>query len=355
MNKSFPTICKSNFTGEGGVNLVSSIINNEFNWIFRINHSENDFGIDGYIDIVTEAGEVTGQSIAVQIKAGESFFKQKSPNGYTFYGEQKHLNYYSNHQLPVLIIICNLDSKRCYWEVFNLSKIEETTKNWKINILKKNTLGKDNKKNLISFLPQVVDVREELNQQTIINNHFKESDIVHYAISYEEIVNNDISNIKKFFHRLSVNDDLHRELQGKVEISVDGFNNDKREIYEIKEVRKWFQKANKKINCWFFFLNTNTIGIGFIIFFICNCISSARINNSKRMTGYEAVASIESNIELPTFQVVINTTNVSSLLEKNWLRLNEITDDLGMKEEENKVISMNIINALKSYGFFPPN
>jgi hypothetical protein len=42
-------------------------VNRELGWVFRPVHQENYFGIDGYIDVV-ESGEITGASLAVQIK-----------------------------------------------------------------------------------------------------------------------------------------------------------------------------------------------------------------------------------------------------------------------------------------------
>ena len=51
-------------------------------WLFKRTHQEHDYGIDGYIDIVTEDGHVTGQMFASQIKCGKSFFQEKTKDGY---------------------------------------------------------------------------------------------------------------------------------------------------------------------------------------------------------------------------------------------------------------------------------
>jgi hypothetical protein len=58
---------------------VSTIVNDKVKWIFRRVGLEHDFGADGYIDIVKDDGRVTGQSIAVQIKSGKSFFSTQTP------------------------------------------------------------------------------------------------------------------------------------------------------------------------------------------------------------------------------------------------------------------------------------
>jgi len=122
MSNKFPTYLKSNNTGEIGINIVSKIVNDDMKFIFKRNGADYDFGIDAYIELVTESGDVTGQVIAAQIKCGESFFKTKTQTGYTFYGENKHFNYYCNAPFPIVIIICNPDSRECFWESFSIEK-----------------------------------------------------------------------------------------------------------------------------------------------------------------------------------------------------------------------------------------
>lgn len=114
MSRFFPKVNKKNFTSDSGVNFGATVVNDELGWIFRKNNNETDYGIDGYIDVVTEEGVVTGQSFAVQIKSGPSFFKQKSSNGFLYHCEAKHLNYYRNQQLPLLLIICSPADKNVY-------------------------------------------------------------------------------------------------------------------------------------------------------------------------------------------------------------------------------------------------
>ncbi|MBV1874698.1 MAG: DUF4365 domain-containing protein [Gammaproteobacteria bacterium] len=120
--------------------------------LFKKNSAEYDFGIDGYIEIVTEEGAVTGQVIASQIKCGRSFFKTKTKTGFTFYGENKYLNYYCNAPFPVIIIACDGETKDCYWAQFSVDKTEKTSKNWKINIPKRNKLTGKSKRALLDII-----------------------------------------------------------------------------------------------------------------------------------------------------------------------------------------------------------
>ncbi len=63
----FPKRNLSAQTGRVGETYFQYFVAQELGWIFRPVHREDDFGIDGYIDIV-EDETVTGRSLAVKIK-----------------------------------------------------------------------------------------------------------------------------------------------------------------------------------------------------------------------------------------------------------------------------------------------
>ena len=60
MKSGFPQFAPSAKQGDLGVNIVSRIVGEGFGWLFKRNHQEHDFGIDGQIEVVTEDGTVTG-------------------------------------------------------------------------------------------------------------------------------------------------------------------------------------------------------------------------------------------------------------------------------------------------------
>src|SRR5882762_6839300 len=118
MTDDFPQYSPSAKQGNVGVGIVSRIVEDDFGWLFKRNHQEHDFGIDGQIEIVTEAGAVTGQMLACQIKCGESFFKESNRWGYVYRGGTKHFNYLANYPIPVIIVLCDPDTKEAYWARF---------------------------------------------------------------------------------------------------------------------------------------------------------------------------------------------------------------------------------------------
>ncbi|RST76176.1 DUF4365 domain-containing protein [Siminovitchia acidinfaciens] len=123
-----------------GVNMVNEIITRDLGWIFR-EQPTDDYGIDAQIEIVDE-NLVTGKLIAVQIKTGESYFTSSNEQEFTFRGKIEHLNYWSNHSLPVVLILCDPNENICYWTQVSEGSVEKTSINyWKTPVPKRNILG----------------------------------------------------------------------------------------------------------------------------------------------------------------------------------------------------------------------
>lgn len=122
-----------------GVNAVEGIFLKDFEWIFR-EQPISDTGIDAHVEIVLN-GAASGKLIALQIKTGESHFNINDTS-LTYYGNLKHLDYWLNHSLTVLLIAHLPNQNKTYWQIVNLSTIEHTSKAWKIEIPKSQELSK---------------------------------------------------------------------------------------------------------------------------------------------------------------------------------------------------------------------
>ncbi|WP_408097576.1 DUF4365 domain-containing protein [Peredibacter sp. HCB2-198] len=122
-----------------GVNLVEGIILRKIKWIFR-RQLENDLGIDAQIEVKNDLNEGTGRLIALQIKAGQHYLKHETPDGFTYYGEVKHLNYWLNHSLPVLVVLCDLDNDCAYWVQVTRLNVSKNKEGWSVLVPKKNLL-----------------------------------------------------------------------------------------------------------------------------------------------------------------------------------------------------------------------
>jgi hypothetical protein len=74
-----------------------------------------DVGIDGQLEFVNASGFVTGQTVAVQVKSGPSFFEHDNDDSYSFYPEAKHRGYWERYPLPVLLVLHNPEQGRSCW------------------------------------------------------------------------------------------------------------------------------------------------------------------------------------------------------------------------------------------------
>ncbi|CAJ9625600.1 DUF4365 and DUF1817 domain-containing protein [Burkholderia pseudomallei] len=330
MDDGFPYMGKAKKIGEIGVNAVSSIVNDNFGWIFRRNHNEHDFGIDGYIDIVTDGGAVTGQCIAVQIKTGRSFLKTKTEGGFVFYGEKKHLNYYLNLPMPVAVIVHDDIEKITYWQNFSPSRIEGTPTGWKMEIPAINRLERC-KSNLLEMVRPAKNHLEALESHWAFNETLSKFDFIHYAVNRDDVEHRDIAPVLDFFRRIESSDALCRKFQGRVELSISGYDADRRELWEIPEVCKWYRKADSSIN-WFFFCNVRPPAHGFRSYMACLC-DTKRLKRRRRTSDGAIRVSLDNEKRI-------------AILSSNFPKLNAMTDRLGLPEEENKRISFAVCDAM---------
>lgn len=88
------------------------------NWIVR-EVSERDYGIDAYIEIATQAGEVTGNLISVQLKGVSTLaWKSKVPGIKTTRSpsiKTTTANYWLGLPVPVFLFVADLTSHKIYY------------------------------------------------------------------------------------------------------------------------------------------------------------------------------------------------------------------------------------------------
>jgi Domain of unknown function (DUF4365) len=110
----------------------TQLIFTRLGWIFREQPIE-DYGIDAHVEVI-EDEKATGRLIALQIKYGESWFAEKTINGFVFRGDVNHLRYWQKHSLTVLIVLYNHIEEVAYWQVVNSRNAQKTNKGWKLII-----------------------------------------------------------------------------------------------------------------------------------------------------------------------------------------------------------------------------
>lgn len=256
----FPKINASQLTSRKGIIILREVVENKLNWLFRENHLEDDFGIDGYLDIISRDGKITGKSLAFQLKTGESYFKEKNEIGYIFRGETKHLNYYINYQLPVLIILIDPDSKLIIWDLFEASKTEKASSSWKMTIPRNKTLQESSIIELLSYVGPVTDYSSQLEEEWQINEMLKKNNRILFTIPKTEIINKQFQFILDGLNRVQATSDLTLHLKNKIDISFDDYDDDPRELFEIPEVKNWIVDLFQLSNCWPYLMAMDELG-----------------------------------------------------------------------------------------------
>lgn len=106
-------------------------VEDELDWLFRLQPTE-DYGIDAHAEVV-DGEDVRGRLLALQIKGGKSWFRDKGPGGWWYRPDKEHVTYWLNHSLPVVIVLYNKVTELCHWQLINRTTLEATsTGGWKV-------------------------------------------------------------------------------------------------------------------------------------------------------------------------------------------------------------------------------
>ena len=114
----------ANTTERIGINHVGEIAERN-NWMFR-EQPVNDIGIDAHIEFVDSFGKPK-QLLALQIKTGESWFKEQKDNCVVFRNiTERQYNYWTMNSLPCIVVLYNPDDNTCVWQKLTTETIERT-------------------------------------------------------------------------------------------------------------------------------------------------------------------------------------------------------------------------------------
>ena len=127
-------------TGDQGVSIAALAIQ-RLGWIFR-EQNKADHGIDAHLEIVKD-GNHTGKLVGLQIKSGSSYLKAFEGNEFVFRGKGKHLEYWSDHCLPILLLLVDTETEDVYWQVVDKTKVHQTKDGWKLGVPRKNLLTEE--------------------------------------------------------------------------------------------------------------------------------------------------------------------------------------------------------------------
>ena len=116
-----------------GVAAVSLVFHRDFKWIFR-EQPVNDYGVDAHVEIFERDDQPSGRLIGVQVKSGKSYFQETNSEGFVFRGENRHLEYWENHSLPIILVLYSPETCECFWTHISRDTVTSTANGWKITV-----------------------------------------------------------------------------------------------------------------------------------------------------------------------------------------------------------------------------
>jgi len=268
-NFEFPKQSKHQKTGRSGEVFFEYFTTNILGWIYHSVPQELDFGIDGYIDIV-DGENVTGKRIAVQIKCGDSYTSKKSKGGIKYEGSNKHLNFYLNLQIPVVLIVINGDCSQGFWVEFDIEKTTESISGWWIEVPKRNRLDNTVKTSFKELAGESKDFSEEIQNLWAMDEVLSNTSFLAFAIPRSELQSRSLSTLKSVIKKLTKNKEMMLSKRVSAEIFFPEYDSDPRELYAIPEVRSWFLKTVAEGIPWFYFLDQKG-GTSLTLLFCCTC------------------------------------------------------------------------------------
>lgn len=307
----FPKHTRAAQTGNKGIRIVENIVHDRLGWILREQEGQKDFGIDAHIELMN-GDKVLGRMLAAQIKCGKSYFKSKNEDGYIYYGEQKHLNYFLNYSIPVILILCDPETEKCFWCEVDAVEMEETETGWQITVPFNQVFDASAQNKLAAIAGSAQDYLPDMQQYWFVNDLLqKYAEMLLLVVDrHKHIEAGDISDVLNSLNRLFVKKKLTKKYKERVDISVYGYDEDPRALYEIPEVRSWFRQLDQKFPFWFYFLSKQGGGIKLITLSICNYTL------------------------LDNGQIMLDANNFQHFMEDHFIAMNRICESLGFDEEE---------------------
>jgi Domain of unknown function (DUF4365) len=110
----------------------------------------------------------------------------KSGADYVFYGEPRHLNYWTNHSLAVFIILHNPETGQVLWQKVDRSLIEETDKAWLLTIPSGNVFDKTAKQYFAQQVAATPEARRRLLMATHLEfiRRYRDEKEIYFEINY---------------------------------------------------------------------------------------------------------------------------------------------------------------------------
>jgi hypothetical protein len=235
-----------------------------------------------------------------------------------------------NLQIPVILIALNNNCTQAFWVLFDIEKTTGSKSGWWIEIPKKNRLDSNVKDIFSRTAGESQDYSEEIQNLWAMNKALSETSLLAFAVTKSEVRIGSLSTLNSMLRQLTKNKEMMINKRASAEIFFPEYDSDPREIYQIPEIRRWFQKTIDEGFPWFYFLSQDK-GISLTALYCCTCkVSFQGIHDNKH--GLE-----------------IYPDETEWWLTQNFMNLNNFIEANGIPEKINKEISKGIENWFKRF------
>lgn len=136
-----------------GVHLAASAFE-AIGFAFREQH-QSDYGIDAHVELI-DGDRPTGRLLGVQVKAGKSYLSETIGDNFVFRADAKHVDYWVDHALPVLVCLADLDNDIVYWQLIDSDTAESTGTDFRVMVPKDQVIDDKSLSALRDVLTMVV-------------------------------------------------------------------------------------------------------------------------------------------------------------------------------------------------------
>jgi hypothetical protein len=116
-----------------------------------LNEQRREIGIDAILEVREDSYTGSGKFIAIQVKSGDSYLIHETDDAYIYYADETHAIYWQKCCLPVLLVIYSPHKNKAYWCKIGKTTLIKARSNYKIVLLKENTIPGISKKDLFEL------------------------------------------------------------------------------------------------------------------------------------------------------------------------------------------------------------
>lgn len=113
-------------------NTVAALAFHRMGWMYS--EQPFDFGIDGLARPVDRRGHVAGRMLAVVVKSGTSYFRERREGKIIFWESSHRVSHWLDHQIPVVLVLVDPDSEKSYWVHVSPPSVTRSGDRWRLAV-----------------------------------------------------------------------------------------------------------------------------------------------------------------------------------------------------------------------------